>query len=178
MTLGEKVRVLRSIEGELRGLGRPMTQLEVVHAVEHDLGTSLSQSYLSQVESGARPHLTERTRLLLARFFRVHPGHLVSDPPGFHTELVSDLRVDEAPLDDWLRGGALQFGSDHALQRALLRIAADDDSRKCLILLGAIAGTPGLVDRLLETLKPERAAAGSVDGAAEPPFDPGGGWVQ
>jgi len=129
MTLGEKVRALRAVEGELRGLGRPMSQLEVVRAIADELGASLSQSYLSQVESGARPHLTERTRLLLARFFKIHPGHLVSDPPGYHRELTSDLRVDEAPLDEWLRGGAMQFGSDRELHDALLRVAQHDAVR-------------------------------------------------
>jgi transcriptional regulator with XRE-family HTH domain len=179
MTLGEKVRVLRAVEGELRGLERPMSQLEVVRALEAELGSSLSQSYLSQVESGARPHLTERTRRLLARFFRVHPGHLVSDPPGYHSELLSDLRVDEAPVDDWLRGGALKFGSDRALHDALLRVAAHDDSRKCLLLLGTIAAAPGLVDRLLDTLAPERRAhATPAGGDPQPADDADSSWVQ
>jgi len=106
MTLGEKVRSLRKVEGELRGLGRELSQQEVVRAIRHELGASFSQSYLSQVESGARPHLTHHTRQLLARFFKVHPGYLVTDPPGFHTELTSDLRTSEGPLDDWLRKGA------------------------------------------------------------------------
>src|SRR5262252_2778382 len=110
MRLGEKVRSLRAVEGELRGLGREMSQQEVVRAIRDELNASFSQSYLSQVESGARPHLTQHTRQLLARFFKVHPGYLVSDPPGFHTELTSDLRVEEGPIDEWLRKGAEQFG--------------------------------------------------------------------
>jgi len=175
MTLGEKVRALRAVEGELRALGRPMSQPEVVRAIEDELGESFSQSYLSQVESGARPHLTERTRLVLARFFGVHPGHLVSDPPGFHTELTSDLRVEEEPLDDWLRGGAMKFAGDHELHDALSRLARHDDSRKCLVLLAAIVATPGLVDRLLDTLKPERLSLG----ADAPPRDSSvGDWLQ
>jgi transcriptional regulator with XRE-family HTH domain len=157
MTLGEKMRTLRMIEGDLRGLGRPMSQQEIVRAIQRDTGQSFSQSYLSQVENGARPHLTERTRLLLARFFKVHPGYLVSDPPGFHTELASDLRTDEAPLDDWLHGGALQFSDDPALRGALLRIAGHEDSRRCLLLLAAIVDTPDLVERLLETLSRDTA---------------------
>src|SRR5581483_2418458 len=88
MTFGEKVRSLRKVEGELRGLGREMSQQEVVRAIATELGASFSQSYLSQVESGSRPHLTQRTRDVLARFFKVHPGYLVTDPPGFQTELV------------------------------------------------------------------------------------------
>ena len=154
MTLGEKVRSLRSVEGELRGLGREMSQLEVVRAIQTELGASFSQSYLSQVESGARPHLTHHTRQLLARFFRVHPGYLVSDPPGFHTELTSDLRTSEGPLDEWLRKGAEQFSGDIELSAALLKLANHDDSRKCLVLVGAIVETPALVDRLLHALKP------------------------
>ena len=157
MTLGEKVRSLRSVEGELRGLGREMSQQEVVRAIADEIGGSVSQSDLSQVESGARPHLPHGTRELLARFFRVHPGYLVSDPPGFHTELVSELRTDEGPLDEWLRQGAERFSGDASLANALLKLAADDDSRRCLILLGAIVETPSLVDRLLAALKPVTA---------------------
>ena len=95
MTLGEKIRYLREMEGTLRGLGRDMTQQEIVREVKRDQGASISQSYLSQIESGARPHLTNTTRMLLARFFKVHPGYLVDDPEGYHAELTSDLRAVE-----------------------------------------------------------------------------------
>jgi transcriptional regulator with XRE-family HTH domain len=152
MTLGEKVRGLRHVESDLRG--RELSQQDVVDAIRRELGTSFSQSYLSQVESGARPHLTHRTRQVLARFFRVHPGYLVSDPPGFHRELTSHLRTAEGPLDEWLREGAERFAGDPALNRALVGLAAHEDSRKCLVLLGAILEAPHLVDRLLDTLKP------------------------
>ena len=157
MTLGEKVRSLRRVEGELRGLGREMSQQDVVRAIQNDLGASFSQSYLSQVESGARPHLTHRTRQLLARFFKVHPGYLVSDPPGFHTELTSHLRTADAPLDEWLLAGAEQFGADVELAAALRKVAAYAHSRKSLVLLGTIVDSPALVDRLFDTLKPVRS---------------------
>ena len=71
-----------------------------------ELGEAISQSYLSQIESGARPHLTNSTRMLLARFFKVHPGYLVDDPEGFHAELLSDVRIQEDRLDLWLISGA------------------------------------------------------------------------
>src|SRR6201997_3947937 len=93
MKLGDKVRYLREVEGSLRGLNRAMTQQELVRAIRSELKASMSQSYLSQIESGARPHLTNTTRMLLARFFKVHPGYLVDDPEGYHTELTSDLRA-------------------------------------------------------------------------------------
>ncbi len=99
MTLGEKLRYLRQVEGTLRGLGREMTQLEVVRAMKKELKKGISQSYLSQIESGVRPHVTGPTRLLLAQFFKVHPGYLVDDPEGFHTELMSDIRTGEDQLD-------------------------------------------------------------------------------
>src|SRR5690242_11607027 len=102
MKLGEKIRYLREVEGTLRGLGREMTQQEIVSAVKQETGASISQSYLSQIESGARPHVTSSTRALLARFFKVHPGFLVDDPEGYHTELTRDLRAEEDKLDLWL----------------------------------------------------------------------------
>ena len=89
MKLGEKIRLLRLVEGTLRGVDREMTQQEVVRAIGGSK-KSISESYLSQIESGARPHLTNSTRMLLAKFFGVHPGYLVDDPEGFHTELMSD----------------------------------------------------------------------------------------
>jgi transcriptional regulator with XRE-family HTH domain len=157
MTLGEKLRSLRRVEGELRGLRREMSQQEVVRAIATELGASFSQSYLSQVESGARLHLTNHTRQLLARFFKVHPGYLVSDPPGFHTELISEIRTEEAPLDNWLVAGAERFSGDRELSDALHKLARHDDSRKCVVLLGAIVDTPHLVERLFDALKPATA---------------------
>ena len=82
MKLGEKLRYLREVEGSLRGMGRAMTQQELARAIKAELKTSMSQSYLSQIEGGARPHLTNTTRQMLAKFFKVHPGYLVDDPEG------------------------------------------------------------------------------------------------
>ena len=67
MTLGDKLRSLRAVEGSLRGLNRPMTQLELIRAMKREVGRGLSQAYLSQIESGSRPHLTQATRDLLAK---------------------------------------------------------------------------------------------------------------
>ncbi len=91
MTLGEKIRYLREVEGTVRGFDRAMTQQEMVRAIAKEMKKSLSQSYLSQIESGTRPHLTNTSRMLLAKFFKVHPGYLVDDPEGYSTELISDL---------------------------------------------------------------------------------------
>ena len=154
MKLGEKLRYLRLVEGTLRDLNREMTQQELASALKREFGQGLSQSYLSQIESGSRPHLTNASRMMLARFFKVHPGYLVDDPEGFHTELTSELRATEDRLDLWLTAGAEQFASDPELSRALLDVAKHRDTRKCLVLLGAILETPELVERLTEVLKP------------------------
>ena len=144
----------REVEGTLRGLGRAMTQQEIVRSVKKELGKTISQSYLSQIESGARPHLTNATRMLLARFFKVHPGYLVDDPEGYSTELLSDVGVLEDKLDLWLISGAERFRRDLDLDEALVTIARHEDSRMCLVLLGAIIDNPGLAERLLQVLKP------------------------
>ena len=154
MKLGEKIRYLREVEGALRGFDREMTQQEVVRAVKKELRQSISQSYLSQIEGGSRPHLTNSTRLLLAKFFKVHPGYLVDDPEGFQTGLISDVGAFEDKLDLWLIEGAERFRGEAELSQALLQVAKHEDSRSCLILLGAILENPGLADRLLQVLKP------------------------
>jgi transcriptional regulator with XRE-family HTH domain len=161
--LGEKIRYLREVEGSLRGLGRPMTQQEIVRAIRQELGgagkgakkASISQSYLSQIESGSRPHMTQSSRALLAKFFKVH------DPDGYHTELTSDLRTTEGQLDVWLLQGSERFAGDPEVSKVLIKAAREKDTRRCLVLLGAVLDTPGLAERLLEALRPELAANGN-----------------
>jgi transcriptional regulator with XRE-family HTH domain len=170
MTLGEKIRYLRLVEGELRDLGHDMGQQELARAIKAELGESISQSYLSQIESGARPHLTNSSRLLLARFFKVHPGYLVDDPPGYHTELTSDLRTVEARLDRWLLEGAEHFGADPDLREALSKLARADDTRGCLLLLSRLVNAPDLVERLMDALRPQEQG--------DPPAPPELGWLQ
>jgi transcriptional regulator with XRE-family HTH domain len=156
MKLGAKLRYLREVEGTLRGLGRAMTQQEIVRSIKRESGKAISQSYLSQIESGARPHLTNATRMLLARFFKVHPGYLVDDPEGYSTELISDVGAIEDKMDLWLINGAERFQRDLDLNEALVTIARHEDSRMCLVLLGAILDNPGLAERLLQVLKPAK----------------------
>ncbi|HEV2423736.1 MAG TPA: helix-turn-helix transcriptional regulator [Terriglobia bacterium] len=171
MRLGEKIRYLRSVEGTVRGLGREMTQQEVVRAIQKELSRTISQSYLSQIENGVRPHLTNSTRLLLARFFKVHPGYLVDDPEGYQTELISHLAASEDRLDLWLIDGSERFRRDPEVSQALLQLSIRNDTRRCLVLMNAILGTPGLVDRLLEVLAPPSHASPGVgsDGVGRSP---------
>jgi transcriptional regulator with XRE-family HTH domain len=158
MKLGEKLRYLREVEGTLRGFDRELSQLEMARLIQKELGKSISQSYLSQIESGARPHLTNSTRMLLARFFKVHPGYLVDDPEGFQNELISDVGALEDKLDLWLVSGAERFRKDPELHHALLAVARHADSRMCIVLLGTVLENPGLAERLMEVLKPLASA--------------------
>jgi transcriptional regulator with XRE-family HTH domain len=167
MILGEKLRYLRLIEGTLRGLERPMTQGEVSRSIASEIGVPISQGYLSQIEGGSRPHLTNRTRMLLARFFQVHPGYLVDDPEGYHQELTSAVRTLEDKLDLWLIQGAERFSRDRDLRRALLAVAQHPRSRECLLLLHGIVETPSLAERLFEILAPE-----GTRGAPGPALEP------
>ncbi len=105
MELAEKLRRLRRAEGMRRGLWRTLTQIEVIHAMRQEIGVSLSQAYLSQLESGRRRHLTSATREALARFYHVHPGYLVSDPPGAVS--APDPAPDPARPLDHMHAGAL-----------------------------------------------------------------------
>src|SRR5579859_7989996 len=119
MNLAEKIKHLREIEGELRGLNRAMTQKEVVIAMEEELNEKISQAYMSQLESGKRLHLTASSRDLLARFFKVHPGYLVSDPVDYSTDLLTDLEQDIDHLRNWLVASAAEWHSEPALQDVL-----------------------------------------------------------
>jgi len=53
------------------------------------------------------------------------------------------------------------------LSHALLQVAKHQDTRKCLVLLGAILETPELVERLTEVLKPSLTVAPNGDRATK-----------
>lgn len=158
MDLAEKVKHLRGIEGELRGLSRPMTQIEVVKAMQEELGESISQAYLSQLESGKRVHLTASSRDLLSRFFKVHPGYLVSDPPDFSTDLLStdlfpeaDLQADR--LRNWLVSTSTEWGDDPTIQAFLSRLASVEEPRDYLVIFARLLDIPlPALENLEETL--------------------------
>ena len=44
MTLGEKIRYLREVEGSLRGMNRPLTQQELMKGIRAETGKTISQS--------------------------------------------------------------------------------------------------------------------------------------
>ena len=154
MKLGEKLTHLRTLEGHARGLGREMTQSEVARAIREELQGQISQSYLSQLESGSRTHMTGSTRLLLARLFMVQPGHLVDDLEDMPQQRVRPRRELDDKLDLWLIEGSEDFADDRSLSEALLNIAKHPHSRECLMLLGSIVENRALIDRLIEAFVP------------------------
>lgn len=147
MNLAEKIKHLREVEGELRGLNRPMTQVEIVKAMQEELNESISQAYLSQLESNKRLHLTASTRDLLSRFFKVHPGYLVSDPPDFSTDLLSDVEhSSEDRLSTWLTASAEEWRSEPALYDLLQRLADTENTLRYIELFRSLMSLP--VDEL------------------------------
>lgn len=140
LRLAEKLQHLRALEGELRGLGRPISKTEVVRLMRGELGESLSLPYLSQIETGARPHLTSGSRDLLARFFRVHPGYLVGDPEGFEESLGSPVEAGGPDIGEWLTIRAEQLRADPELYEALLRLASHPDPRALLLAISRALG--------------------------------------
>jgi transcriptional regulator with XRE-family HTH domain len=140
MNLAEKIKHLREVEGELRGLNRPMTQVEVVKAMQEELGDSISQAYMSQLESSKRVHLTASSRSLLARFFKVHPSYLVSDPPGYSIDLLTDVGYETDRLSTWLTASAQEWSTEPALHDLLLRLAESEEPRRYLDLFQQLMG--------------------------------------
>lgn len=134
MKLAEKIKHLRAVEGELRGYNRPMTQMEVVKAMQEELDASISQAYFSQLESGKRLHLTASSRDLLSRFFNVHPGYLVNDPPDFSTDLLTSLDTGNDRLSTWLDASAAEWRSEPELSGFLQFLANTPDPRHYLAL--------------------------------------------
>ncbi|MBI2215359.1 MAG: helix-turn-helix transcriptional regulator [Acidobacteria bacterium] len=138
MDLATKLKHLRSLEGARRGFKREITQTEVSRLMRDETGTSVTQAYLSQIESGTRRHLSDETRERLAHFFRVHPGYLVDDPVGYEPADPRERRRRETSLDEWLVSGAEQFASDPQLAEALIVLSRRKDTRRCVILVSEL----------------------------------------
>jgi transcriptional regulator with XRE-family HTH domain len=151
MKLSEKIKHLREVEGELRGLNRPMTQIEVVKAMQEKLNESISQAYLSQLENGKRVHLTASSRDLLSRFFEVQPGYLVSDLPDFSTDLLTDMDYDTDHLGTWLMASAEEWRVEPLIQEFFERLANVEDPRRYIELLNELMDLP--VEELEHTVR-------------------------
>jgi len=167
MNLAEKIKHLREIEGELRGLNRPMTQMEVIKAMQEELGESISQAYMSQLESSKRLHLTASSRSLLARFFKVHPGYLVSDPPDYSTDLLTDIEQDTDRLRTWLIANAVEWRSEPALHDLLESLAQSKDPRRYLegfrsLMQLSVEELEAIVDALTKTKEVDEATPDHV----------------
>ncbi len=142
MNLAEKIKHLREVEGELRGLNRPMTQVEVVRAIQEELNDHLSQAYLSQLEAGKRVHLTAASRDLLARFFKVHPGYLVSDPPDYSVDLLTDMEQGTDRLETWLAASTEEWRGEPEVEQFFQSLSAVADPRRYLSLFTELLNLP------------------------------------
>jgi transcriptional regulator with XRE-family HTH domain len=145
MNLSEKIKHLREVEGELRGFGRAMTQMEVVRAMQEELGETISQAYLSQLENGKRVHLTATSRDLLARFFKVQPGYLVSDLADFSTDLLSELEGLEGEGDrllTWLEASAEEWRAEPLIQLFFERLASVENPRRYIAFFTELLDIP------------------------------------
>ena len=156
MRLRDKLKVLRDVEGMCRGLTRPLTKAEMAKLIREELDEKISLPYLSQLEAGTRTHMTNKSRLLLARFFRIHPGYLVDDPEDFQRHLSTPLPGPSDSLANWLRVGAARFGHDALVSETFERLAGHPDRRKALRLLHELLAMPDLMDRLLHTVETKR----------------------
>ncbi len=104
--------------------------------------------------------LTESTRKLLARFFKVLPGYLVSDPAGWEPTPSLPGLAQPDRVKAWLLAQAEQTGHEPLLAHLLLRLARHPDPRRYLWLFDR------LVDLPIE--EAERRVGGRVDGAQAP----------
>jgi hypothetical protein len=159
MRLSEKLRLLRDLEGRCRGLARPLSKAETAKLLREETGGSVSLAYLSQLEGGTRTHMTNKTRSLFARFFRVHPGFLVDDPEEFREHVSTPVGHGAQPLALWLRVGASRFRHDPLVADTLARLAAHPERRKALRLLHSLLLMPELMDRLVHTIESKPTAA-------------------
>jgi transcriptional regulator with XRE-family HTH domain len=156
MKLREKLKVLREVEGMCRGLPREISKAEMVKLIWQETGERISLAYLSQLEGGSRKHMTNRTRLLLAKFFRIHPGYLVDDPEEFQRHVATPSPDSSDAFVPWLRVGAARFRHEPVISETLERLASYPERRKAMRLFRELLAMPALMDRLLHTVETKK----------------------
>lgn len=139
-----------------RGLSRPLTKAEMVKFIREELGERISLPYLSQLEAGTRTHMTNKSRLLLARFFRIHPGYLVDDPEDFQRHLATPIPGPTDSLVGWLQAGAARFRHDPLVGETLERLAGYPERRQAFRLVHELLAMPELMARLLHTMETKK----------------------
>jgi len=149
MKLGEKLRHLRKARRSERGRKRAMTQYEMACAVRAEMSYAISQSYISQLENGRKVRLTDNIRILLAKFFRVHPGYLTDDPA--HHDLPMTAAGAEQEFILWLINGAERFHQDPAVADALLKLAQSQSPRGSVIEVSAALGDADLDAHMIKS---------------------------
>jgi transcriptional regulator with XRE-family HTH domain len=137
--LGEKLADLRERAGRARGLGRPLSKVEVARLMRAELGASVSHAYLSQLELGRRVHLSAHTRELLARFFRVHPGYLVDDPSDGNG--LAGGPDGAVGFDNWLAGPPV-YRHEPSLERVMAKLSNIDEPDRYLALFERLLDLP------------------------------------
>ena len=157
MRLGEKLKVLRQVEGMCRQRAHGLTKAETVKLIHGELGERISLAYLSQLETGTRLHMTHKTRQLLARFFRVHPGYLVDDPEEFQETVGTPVPASADALGAWLHAGAMRFADDRAVAETLEGLATSRDRAETIRLFRELLAMPELIRRLLVSIDTKRS---------------------
>jgi transcriptional regulator with XRE-family HTH domain len=123
--------------------------------MQEELQASLSQAYLSQLEKGKRVHLTASSRDLLATFFKVHPGYLVSDPPDYSTDLLTDMAEDSDRLANWLAAQTTEWATEPVVQNFFEHLASIPDPRCYLALFDQLIYLPiNVLEEFVRTLNP------------------------
>lgn len=161
MNLAEKMKHLRAVEGELRGFNRPMTQVEVVKAMQEELGVKVSQAYISQLERNKRLHLTSSSRDVLSRFFKVHPSYLISDPPDYSTNLMNEMESDSDQLTTWLAASSQEWHTEPDVQVFLQQLADVEDPRRHLKLFSKLMSLS--IDELAAIVEAVTTVSADVD---------------
>ena len=83
---------------------------------------------------------------LLANFFKVHPGYLVSDPPDYSTDLLTDMENDSDRFGPWLGASAAEWQADPTISTFFQRLGSREDPRQYLALFEQLLYFP--VDEL------------------------------
>jgi hypothetical protein len=79
---------------------------------------------------------------LLSRFFKVHPGYLVSDPPDYSVDLLTDMEQETDRLETWLAASTEEWNGEPEVQQFFQSLNSLDEPRRYLTLFTALSRLP------------------------------------
>src|SRR5436309_3974633 len=109
------------------------------------------------MKRGQRVYLTATKRILLPNFFKVLPAYLVSDPPDYSNDLLTDMENDTDRFETWLIASTAEWQSEPEIYSFFQHLSSVENPRRYLAVFEQLLHEPvEKLERLVHSYNPSK----------------------